>query len=438
MNYPIWDIPGIIGGIVIGMNAIFHVFVSHMAVGLGLFIIFAEYKARKENNTAILKALKKTSFTGFLLFSFTIGALGGVGIWTTIGLVSPEATSMLIHNYVWGWAVEWVFFILEVFAGYLYFYSWDRVDDKTHRRIGLIYGISAWLSMVIINGILTFMLTRGNWEPNIGLNNFWLGFFNQTYWPSLLMRTTAALAIAAIVVSILSHIYLKDEAEKASVIQYSGKFFYPMILMPVFFGWWFMVIPQRSRDYIIGVSPLMNLFFMVSIGLSIVVVFFAYIAMIRKPKEATLTSLIVIALLTLGTILGAEFVREGVRKPFTIDETLYANQIYVKDAVNMRQKKESILLYSKWALTPFVTPENKLIAGHEIFKIECRMCHSVDGMNGIKGLTKNWKVEHAEYVIENLNIIKEFMPVFVGTAEEKKALAEWIISLNKKDEKGGK
>jgi hypothetical protein len=37
-----------------------------------------------------------------------------VGIWFAIGLTHPEATSTLIHNFVFGWAMEWVFFLVEL------------------------------------------------------------------------------------------------------------------------------------------------------------------------------------------------------------------------------------------------------------------------------------------------------------------------------------
>ena len=39
MNYPFWEVPVIGGGLVIGIIAILHVFVSHFAVGGGLFLL---------------------------------------------------------------------------------------------------------------------------------------------------------------------------------------------------------------------------------------------------------------------------------------------------------------------------------------------------------------------------------------------------------------
>jgi len=104
MNYPFWDVPLIGGGILIGVVAILHVFVSHFAVGGGLYLAFTERKAIKENDHELIAYLKKHS-KFFLLLTVVLGALSGVGIWFTIGLVHPSATSTLIHSFVFGWAI---------------------------------------------------------------------------------------------------------------------------------------------------------------------------------------------------------------------------------------------------------------------------------------------------------------------------------------------
>ena len=46
MNYPIGDVPA--SGLLIAFIAVVHVFVSHFAVGGGLFLVLAERKARRE------------------------------------------------------------------------------------------------------------------------------------------------------------------------------------------------------------------------------------------------------------------------------------------------------------------------------------------------------------------------------------------------------
>jgi len=55
MNYPVWEPFMLGGGLVIGIIAIFHVFVSHFAVGGGLFLVLTERKAYRDNNPALLE-----------------------------------------------------------------------------------------------------------------------------------------------------------------------------------------------------------------------------------------------------------------------------------------------------------------------------------------------------------------------------------------------
>ena len=49
------------------------------------------------------------------------------------------------------------------------------LDARTHEIVGWIYFIAAFMSLVVINGIITFMLTPGGWLEN---QEFWTGFFN--------------------------------------------------------------------------------------------------------------------------------------------------------------------------------------------------------------------------------------------------------------------
>ena len=50
MNYPIWQVPA--PGLLIALVSIFHVFVSHFAVGGGLFLVLTERRARQRDDLA--------------------------------------------------------------------------------------------------------------------------------------------------------------------------------------------------------------------------------------------------------------------------------------------------------------------------------------------------------------------------------------------------
>ena len=117
MNYPVWDVPA--SGLFIAAIAIVHVFVSHFAVGGGLFLVLAERKARRDGDEAFLGFVKLHS-RFFILLTLVFGAITGVGIWFTIGLVHPQATSTLINTFVWGWAIEWTFSVAEIAAAMVY------------------------------------------------------------------------------------------------------------------------------------------------------------------------------------------------------------------------------------------------------------------------------------------------------------------------------
>jgi len=184
MDYPLFLVPHIGGSWLIGAVAIFHVIIAHFAIGGGLVTVVTEQLGARRGNAFWLAFARKHAVF-LVLLSSVLGALSGVGIWFTVGVVHPAAVASLIRNFVWGWAIEWVFFIVEMAAALLYVGTWDRVSRRTHLAIGWIYFIAAYLSLVIINGIVTFMLTPGRW---LETRAFWDGFFNPTYWPSLFLR----------------------------------------------------------------------------------------------------------------------------------------------------------------------------------------------------------------------------------------------------------
>ncbi len=76
MNYPVWEV--VFGaGFLIALLAILHVFVSHFAVGGGLFLVLTERRARRNHDQALLGWLKAhTKF--FVLVTVVFGAISGV------------------------------------------------------------------------------------------------------------------------------------------------------------------------------------------------------------------------------------------------------------------------------------------------------------------------------------------------------------------------
>ncbi len=206
MNYPVWDLPFGYGYLLAGV-AVLHVFISHFAIGGGFFLIVTERSARKAGDVARLKFLEFLS-KFFVLTTVVAGTLTGVGIWFCIGLLNPAAVAVLIHTFVWAWAIEWTFFVVEILAALLYYYGWQRMSPADHMVIGWIYFLFAWGSLFFINGIITFMLTPGKW---LATGNFWDGFFNPTFWPSFVFRSCISVMLAGLYVLLIASRFLPAE-----------------------------------------------------------------------------------------------------------------------------------------------------------------------------------------------------------------------------------
>ena len=130
MHYPWWYVPGFTSPMLIAFIATIHIFSAQYAVGGGIMLAAATSRAHRENDTPMLDYLRSHTWF-FVLFTVVYGAMTGVGIWITIGLASPLATEALIHTFVFGWAIEWCMFVIEIVAGFLFYYGWGKLTAKT-------------------------------------------------------------------------------------------------------------------------------------------------------------------------------------------------------------------------------------------------------------------------------------------------------------------
>jgi len=424
MEYPVWDIPLIGGGMLIGIIAILHVFVSHFAIGAGLFLVLTEQKARRENDEALLAYLKRHS-TFFILVVLVLGAVSGVGIWWTIGLVHPAATSALIHIFVWAWAIEWVFFVIELLAAFLYYYGWNRLDARTHITIGWIYFAGAWLSLFMINGILTFMLTTGRWPETRSIVD---AFFNPTMLPSLVIRTAVTIALAGLYALITASAE-PDESLRERVVKYASKWVLVGISIIPFGGIWYISrLPAQAREISMGGAPVVTLFAAASIVFSAFVFLATLVGPFLFPRRFHVTFAFVIVALGLITTGVTEWVREAVRKPYILYSYMYSNAVRTDEVQKVWER--GVLGTAKWALLSEEDKRDPLKMGEKVFRFHCQSCHTVNGVNGIKFAVKGWKKEFLDVQIQNLDQLKGYMPPFLGTDEERRALVEWLYSLN--------
>ena len=76
MNYPVWDVT-FGAGLLIAIVSILHEFVSHFAVGGGLFLVLTERKALRHNDTGVLSWLR-THTRFFVLVTVVYGKRSAV------------------------------------------------------------------------------------------------------------------------------------------------------------------------------------------------------------------------------------------------------------------------------------------------------------------------------------------------------------------------
>jgi mono/diheme cytochrome c family protein len=444
MNYPIWELPA--PGLLIAAVAIVHVFISHFAVGGGLFLVLAERRARAEGDEALLGFVRSLS-RFFILLTLVLGALTGVGIWFTIALVHPQATSALVTAFVWGWAIEWTFFAVEIAAAMVYFYGWDRLDPQTHLWVGWIYFASAWASLAVISGILSFMATSGEW---VVTRSFADGFFNPTYWPTVALRTAVAVGLAGLY-ALLAASFVADAGLKARIARWSVvRWIVPAaVLIPATLLWYLSAAAGAGaavaetlgaqgtgvRALLAAVlspsspagHPIVRQAALVTLaGAGLLVLGALALGALRSRSFGRLEAALLM-LLGFVSMGGSEWVREGLRKPWVIDRYMFVNGVrlpssmggaalqdpFTVDALDER----GLLAAARFARVPEGydpgRPEFDILeasaratleaqAGREVFRLECAACHTESGHLGVRKLVEGRGVSALEAVLDSL------------------------------------
>ena len=410
MSYPFWDQP--IGyGVLMAMIAVFHVFISHFAIGGGLYLVVTERAARRAGDADQLAFLEKLS-KFFALTTLVTGALTGVGIWFIIGLLAPTATEALIHNYVWGWATEWTFFVVEIAAAMFYFYGWKRMTARAHEVIGWIYFVAAWLSLVIINGILTFMLTPGRWLEN---GDFWTGFFNPTYWPSLVVRTGICVMLAGLY-ALLTASRLEAGDFKARMVRHSALWALAGLAVTALTQvWYWKAIPAGLIAKAAQAMPTPMKAMGISLWLAAALAAIAIVLVLAAPKRLGMPVAVGIMVLGLGWFGAFEWTRESLRKPYVVTGYIYGNGQEV--ALSETYRRDGLLAH-----IPYRTGDDAA----DLFRHACRSCHTLDGYKALKPAFAGADKAFITAIVQGAQHLKGNMPPFLGTPAEAELIAGWL------------
>ena len=423
MNYPVWLLDAFGGGTLIALIAVVHVYVSHFAVGGGLFLVITEMKGLREKSPAILEYTRKHA-RFFLLLTMVFGGLTGVAIWFTIALLSPAGTSSLIHTFVFAWAAEWVFFLGEIVALLLYYYTFNKISSKNHLILGWLYFFCAWMSLFIINGVIDYMLTPGEWINN---QNFWSGFFNPTFWPALFFRTFLALMIAGLF-GFLTSVNIKDEEMRHKMVRYCGLWLMiPLVLLLASALWYKAALPPAQQEMIFAKSPEMKPFLTGFIFISPLLFVGGLLMAAFRPQAVTRSVAVVLFLLGFMYMGCFEFMREGGRRPYIIHDYMYSTSILKTDLPQVQ--KTGVLQSARWVKIREITAKNRMAAGAELSTILCLPCHSTGGpLNDMLPIAKRFTTPGMESFILGMGVANPYMPPFAGNRQEAAVLAEYLTT----------
>lgn len=440
MNYPIWELPGISGGLIIALVSVIHVFVAQFAVGGGFFLVAAERRALRLGSPALMDWTRgHTRF--FLLLTMVFGGLTGVAIWGSITVVTPRATGFLISNFFYAWAGEWTFFLGEILALLVYDYTFPtamegRMSAGTHQRIGMIYAAFAFMSLFLINSVITFMLTPGGW---IQTGEFWDAFFNPSFFPSLFYRFSLSLLLAGLF-GLLFSLRIKDPETREKTVRWCALnwVLLPFLALCATAVWYFYALPPELREIILtrhtrDLHPMVTGFAL----LTPLLLPAALIVLVRAPNGVRYPLAALVVLLALGQYGAFEGVRETARRPWVVHNVMYSNGIMASEVEGIN-KTGALKAKGGWFRHPEINDANRLEAGYYLYSMQCSACHGLESPRlPLAAKVRGRGQTGVEALISGVGKRSDYMPPFVGTGEEKTALAAYLVWMSARGSSAG-
>ncbi len=181
-----------------------------------------------------------------------------------------------------------------------------------------------WLSLFLINGIIGFMLTPGDW---LKTKSFWDGFFNPSFWPSLVFRSFFSAACAGLF-GFVTATRIEDEETRLSVVRSCSAWTIAGVLAVVATGFWYVsAMPPEQHEMMMLKSHRVIGFmqwFWVFAGLTLM----GGLALaFRMPRLMSFPLALVVLIAGQGLFGSFEFIREASRKPYLIYNHTYSNSI---------------------------------------------------------------------------------------------------------------
>lgn len=422
MNFPVWSIPWL--GSELLRTALFFAFAvaGYFAAGGSLIMVLLEHKAQREGNQALLSFLQNWSRFFLLMTVIVCGSLA-VGFVQVSAVTQPAAFTALIRILFWVWGIIWILILIQIAAALLYNSGWGAMAPHHHLAIGWIFVTSAWLTLFMGNGVLSFMQTPGEWLNTGQLRD---GFFNASFNPGLLVHAGAALGLAGLFSLVAGSATALPKLRTALVKSASGFVVAGFVLLPLGEGWHAATLPPASRVFLEGFGSLATVYFYGSIVLSLLIAAFVAAGPLNRPESSTRSLALLLLVLGLVVTYAGGWVRHSVRSPYVISDYLYINGL--DQRVLGKLNREGFLKHASYVQIGTVA-QDPLRAGWELFRQQCLSCHTVNGHRSIRRAVQGWDTETLDQQLQHLDELRGRMPPFAGTAAERRALAKWLESV---------
>ncbi|QKF82006.1 c-type cytochrome [Halarcobacter ebronensis] len=438
-QFPLFYFPEYGSAWMMGVTGTIHILASHTSVGAAMLFAFLAYKAYKENRTDLYPYMKKYGMF-LLIFSYVIGSITGPGIWYTATAASPRGISALIHNFVWVWATEWVFFVYEVIGVFVLVYFIDRIDKKTHLKLTYTFALASVGTLALIIGIISFMMWPGT-EAYYTTGSASDAFFGINTFPHMFLRIGFMIMMSGVIGLVISSAIKKENAELSAEL--TKKMGYIAIFggfITMFFFMWYMGTLPDNAHAVFNVSK--GSIIQSRIILTVVFSLYFLLAIIKPQAINTVLASTMIFVILIAGLWPGEKLRESMRKPYVAGQYIYSNQIISRDVEGKNIKSELPIIAQKGLLqvNPFIpanlkviTDENRLEAGKLLTKISCSNCHSLEKTGVFRPLRDRLQGLDKEGIKSILYAIGDggfpYMPKLKLPDEEYDAIAEYIASL---------
>jgi mono/diheme cytochrome c family protein len=161
------------------------------------------------------------------------------------------------------------------------------------------------------------------------------------------------------------------------------------------------------------------------LGFTLAAVVIALVCGVWRPRWMRAPVIAVLMVCGLGAMGAGEYLREFLRKPWAVQQVVYANDVRAAQVGALQAQG-----VSQTANFLFTGDTSSPQYGAQLFQLQCGSCHSVDNYRSIKQRADGWDPAFAADILQHLTVMRGTMPPYAGNEADRKALGAYLASLN--------